>query len=923
MLFSVKKKEKNDCARISLPGYNSYSEAFSINTLGVSGTVTVSSKDHKQPEKVYGVSITRGPGIFARSCVITLTPLYILVNQTTVPISIRQQDCESITNIPSKQSSSFHWSNQTSNHSIQLHLDTLDYEWSQPFELVPSHISLQMLKARSLSSQYDCWEHEEIEDPIDNPYSVVQVDITMVSSQCYIFIKKMDPSYMPFCISNNTALDCITIAQENASWNYALTVQPLTSRLWTLPKVTTNPTIAVYCKKLGGLSDKTDYALKLVLDVTKPGKLGEFVMKDPKRTIRVTMEMQRSMKVLVFEEVKNKTFSLMKQESTQDRVRYLAERRKDLMELSSTLSNQIDTEVNSILDYIKQQEQQGSALPPSARSTYLQFRYAYDTNIYCKKTMRVRIFFKIRNNVYETGSIRGALNYFGTYKIDNEVDEIELTMEAKNDLQITTKGNAILKLCDFCEQDRLYDLNIPFYQDNGKSMLGFVNVRFVNCRDEHIAEASFKREEFYYQSALVENVIQRIHTEAYLEKRLSKNSSMKNSISQHVSRATQSGVYKSYSSLSSTSISPSSNSLSHHSSYSSKSSMSSNRMMSSLSINQLNVFNEEENTEEIERTMNYCITINQLMKIPLPPAELKNLYVTATIGQTTLRSPSSSQVAADPETYPVSDDEFIYEATINNLGFTFNKEGNTMLVNEVIKDGPADKAGVRVGHIISAVNGGDVPPTVDELKLLIDSSETVWFNLVAPPIKDYSAILFTQRFIFPAGTTVGETSMHIVVYRETDADKDDVLVSTDIPINRDNDGTYDIRLNRVFSACLNSQWSSFNPEEEIASLSFKLDFKGFGISLINAKPSELLYFSLNDLRGNVSLFESGKKTMEVRLKSLQVDNQIVGCRFPVLFGSPLSSDRDWLHTSAIILPHPSVLYIEYFSILIQVIINIR
>ena len=117
---------------------------------------------------------------------------------------------------------------------------------------------------------------------------------------------------------------------------------------------------------------------------------------------------------------------------------------------------------------------------------------------------------------------------------------------------------------------------------------------------------------------------------------------------------------------------------------------------------------------------------------------------------------------------------------------------------------------------------------------------------------------------------------------------------------------------------MNSQWSSFNPEEEIASLSFKLDFKGFGISLINAKPSELLYFSLNDLRGNVSLFESGKKTMEVRLKSLQVDNQIVGCRFPVLFGSPLSSDRDWLHTSAIILPHPSVLYIEYFSILIQV-----
>lgn len=910
-LFSVKKKDKNDTAVISLPGYGVFSEAFSINTLGMTGTVTVASKDSKQSEKVFGVSISRAPGVFARSCVITITPLYIVVNQVGLPVSLRQQNCETAVEIPAKQYSSFHWSNQSSNHKVQIHLDTLDYDWSQSFELVPSHLSLQMIKNHNQGNQYDCWDREVLEDPVDAPYSIVQIDITMISSQCYVFIKKMDPSYMPFCISNNTALDCITISQEHSSWNYALTVQPLSSRLWTLPVVTSTPIINVYCKKLGSLSEKNDYSMKMSLDVTKPGKLGDFTMKEPNRTISVSLEMQKSMRVLVFDEVKTKKFSLLNKKSTQNRVKYLQERRVNLMDLSSATMDRIEDHMNSIIAYINEQERCGSGLPPSARSTFLQIRNAYDTDLCCDRTMRVKVYFKVHGSEYETGSNRGHLNYFGTYKIMNEVNEVEMRMEAKNDLQMTTTGYGVLKLSEYCEQDRLYDLVVPFYQENGKKLLGYCNVRFVNCRDEHIAEASFRKEELYEEKNLIENVIQRIHTEAYIEKRFSKNPSLKDSIaSQHVIRATHSGVYKSYSSQ----LSQSSNEGSVRS-LSSSSSM----LTSTMSINQLNVFNEEEGTEDVERNMNYCVMLNQLMKIPLPQEEVTGIYATARIGQTTLRIPASTQVGPDPEQYPdVTDvtDELVYEAASANLGCDFRKEGNTMVVCSVVKEGPADKIGVRVGHILASIDGGDVPPSVDELRSFLESSDTVTLGFVTSPIKDFSAVLFCQQFIFPAGVTVNETTMQLSVYKETD-DEDKLLVSADIPINRENDGTYDIRLSHLFSACLKSHWSSFNPEEELVSASLTLNFKGLGISLVDSKPTELLYLSVNDLRADVSLFESGKKTAEVKLKSFQIDNQIVGCRYPVFFGSP-SSDRDWFHASAILLPHPSILYIEYFSLLIQV-----
>ena len=190
-LISVKKKDKNDAIRLSLPGYEDFSESFSVNTLGVTGVVTLAAKGRHKPEKAFGVAITRAPGLFARSFVVTLSPLYIVMNRIDKPVRLRQVDCDSEVALDSEGYCAFHWSSKTGKHAVQVKIEGEEYKWSQGFELVPGHLSIQMTKKRDKVSRYDVWSREEVENPVDHPYSVIQVDITMIDSQCYVFLKKM------------------------------------------------------------------------------------------------------------------------------------------------------------------------------------------------------------------------------------------------------------------------------------------------------------------------------------------------------------------------------------------------------------------------------------------------------------------------------------------------------------------------------------------------------------------------------------------------------------------------------------------------------------------------------------------------------------------------------------------------------------
>lgn len=695
-------------------------------------------------------------------------------------------------------------------------------------------------------------------------------------------------NYLPFCISNNTALDVITVSQDQSSFNQAVTVLPLTSRMYTLPRIDAPQKLHFYAKAVGALSDKTDFNVRLSTELVKPGVLGEFAMSGPERTIRVSLEMQKSMKMIVIEEVKKKKFSLLSKPDLHTRLQYFSQSRKELMGRFGEVTDHIEEKAKAVEDFVKEQERNGSGLPPSARSTFLQIHHCYDADLCCGHMMRCRVFFQGNNEEYKTGAIRGHVSYFNSWQVFNEVDDLTLRLEARSDLQKLVTGHAVLHLSDYTEKDTLYDMVVPFYSDE-QQLVGYVNVCFVNAADKTIASLVFQKLQWTREREALEGVLQRLHTEAYLEKTLSKKTG---DASLQVARATHSGVFKQ------------------------KESSPSVAFSSSLSIDQLSALDEDESTDDLEKNMSYCVTLQHLMKIPLPAQELHGVYATAAIGATTLRIPASTNVLADPE--PYAKEEVTLECASSVIGCEFAKEGNTLLVSRVVKGGEADRQGVRVGHIVSAINGGDVPPTVEELLLLLESEDEVAIEFVAPQLGALNAVFFDEQFIFPAGCTVNASTMQLRVWQEAARSEDALLCSVELPINRENDLVSDIRLSRAYAACVQTSWESFDVESEIVEMALSLNLRGFAVSVVNAAPRELVYVSVNDVVLEVEQFETGKKTAELRVNSFQVDNQILGCHFPVLFGSPQGPEKkDWFHCSTILLPHPSVLYIEYFSLLVQ------
>ena len=940
-LFSVRKKEKNETARLTINGYN-LSEAFSVNTLGMSGTITITSRDGQAPERCYSISISRAPGLFARSLVLTITPTYLIVNRTGTTVSLRQLDAEDRMTLTADGYQAFHWSSRSGRHSVQFHLDGQTYDWSEPVELVPGHHSL-LLPKQPASNKHAPKLHLNLEDPVHAPWSVLQLDIACVNSQCFVFLRKLDPAYLPFCITNNTTLDTFTVVQEGASFDTALTLAPLMSRVYTLPKINAASTLHVYTNAVDALANKNAYSVQLSLDVSKPGQLGIIKLKNPDRAVNVSITIQNSMKVILFDEVPAKSlFTLLKRpEGDRTHLQYLARRRKDLQQRAVDLASAVDAKSTFISDYIAEQERSGSGIPPSARATYLQLLCGTDTSVtggllstgklsLVSHVARAKVQFRVGNDWLETPLTRGRLNYWCTHKVLNEVDEVEMKMEVRADLQLPVVGTARLRLADYAEKECLYDLLVPFYSDNGQ-LVGHAEVRFVNVCIPEVAEAGFEKQELSERLLEVKQTLQRLQNEIHIERTLGRSHGEDRSLS----RALHTGVYHNRTSmLASTSIINSLRMSSIHtpsepSEPSEPSGLnglnglngltSSYSMESSSAIlgSSMALWNNEENTDEMEQNLSFCVHLHQLEKIPLPEAELQQIYVTASIGSSTLRLPASTSVQPDEDGYP--SEEVTVTITEADIDFQLLQEGKTILVSQITSDSASARAGVKVGHVLSDVDGEGVPSSLSQLQAELATGEEISLTFVAPPSLTYHRVVFEQPMMFPVGATVGQQQMVLAVWQEGEKEEDAKLGEVVLPINRDSDAESVVRLRHGLACSLSTSWNSFDVDSEIVGLSLHLAVKGVGLSLVNSKPEELLYVSLNKLQAVLMQNENGKKTVEMKLNSCQVDNQVLGTRFPVLFGSPIDlQTMNWLHFSMVMLPHPSVLYIQYLSLLVQV-----
>ena len=74
--------------RLTVQGQYCWSDPFSVNVQGVEGECVVSGAGEQAREHRYAISISHAPGAFGRSRVVTITPRFILLNETDSTIKV-------------------------------------------------------------------------------------------------------------------------------------------------------------------------------------------------------------------------------------------------------------------------------------------------------------------------------------------------------------------------------------------------------------------------------------------------------------------------------------------------------------------------------------------------------------------------------------------------------------------------------------------------------------------------------------------------------------------------------------------------------------------------------------------------------------------------------------------------------------------
>eukprot|EP01114_Cavostelium_apophysatum_P004048 TRINITY_DN1418_c0_g1_i1.p1 TRINITY_DN1418_c0_g1~~TRINITY_DN1418_c0_g1_i1.p1 ORF type:complete len:3212 (-),score=1062.70 TRINITY_DN1418_c0_g1_i1:26-9661(-) len=106
---------------------------------------------------------------------------------------------------------------------------------------------------------------------------------------------------------------------------------------------------------------------------------------------------------------------------------------------------------------------------------------------------------------------------------------------------------------------------------------------------------------------------------------------------------------------------------------------------------------------------------------------------------------------------------------------------------------------------------------------------------------------------------------------------------------------------------------------EIVDIDFKANLAGFGLSVIDRTPREMLYISARGLDFSYSSSNYDQK-MEIKLQNFQIDNQLADASYPVMLSYVDRSDSKvpFFHLSMVkSIENQSIDFFSYFSVLIQ------
>ena len=843
VLFSVKTKSNAACMQLSLEGQRGWSEPLPLNSIGLS-TLCQMEESATHRAYCYSVSVSRAPGAFARTLVVSITPSFVLVNQTDSVLKVRQEATHESMILPPGETSPFHWSCATAPQRLQVLQMRGKSTWSPVFSPHCAGCILPFFPAafdqpaealevreRVLPLQQETWSSMGAEK--EEELSFLHVSTTSSHGEQFIFVQPCDASLLPFRFSNRTASCIITVHQVGSSWSTSLTLSPWQSQPWALPLVESASDVEICVRQVGEEIDAD--ALSPCLRVNLDAPSGKTSLTTDMETISVTMERQGTVRELVFETAR-------KEDS--------GEYRRHRVQLICCMNAMEDIQA------AKRQEVAMCA-STSERVCVLHVLYAYDVELFggeCASELGVVIGCSSSQSITNDPPSELDADASPSKSITTDSPSKSITTDSPSSLERITcstpssslhfydrvlvmDARAVARFTLTLSQDEkrvvacgelrgdvsedesvIHDVVVPFRTAEGVFVCSLL-VRLFHTRGKTAALPAYEIACLERQKGEVQRAVEDMASVLKRE-----------DLCFHTKRATSS-------------------SLPRVESYCSLRSPTGDDTTPSVS------------SAESERLMNVCVWLHDVRSIPLHMFS-SSVYAVLRIGETQLRSPYAT-LESDVSLW--ERESVVVKCRAMNTGFELKEADGALVVSRLLHNSLAEHSGLRVGHVLFSVNRGKVPSSLAAFVRLMENDFTEkYLQFVPPPRCDLQRLVFEQQLFFPRGCTVGEDRVVVELYEEREHEEDVLLARESFPLQRE-ESDWSVQTAKGWCMSVGVVWNEYRVEEEVVKWSVDVALRGVQVSVVS-EAEEVLLLTVDAVACSLGFFEQGRCSLQASVR---------------------------------------------------------
>ena len=194
LLFSLSSHGKRQEAVLSLRPGSVWSERFSVNVPGTSGECALATS----PPRHFSVRVSYAPGVFARTQVVSVTPLHMLLNHTLSPLQLAEPGGLHSLQLAPEASGAFH--GVECPLRLQVRRLRPRSEWSSPILLNGGWKTVTLTE-----------EKEREGHVLAGKEWVVQVHVTQREGEFQTVFRELEGNAMPLVMRNDCAGNVVTV----------------------------------------------------------------------------------------------------------------------------------------------------------------------------------------------------------------------------------------------------------------------------------------------------------------------------------------------------------------------------------------------------------------------------------------------------------------------------------------------------------------------------------------------------------------------------------------------------------------------------------------------------------------------------------------------------------------------------------------